>query len=67
MTDIDTLKQKLENMNKVCIHLGNAIPNTKACCGTSSSFECKKHGRCKQYGVLGAEDNMVCTSCPDFS
>ncbi len=30
-------------------------------------FECEKHGRCKQYGIAGPEDNMVCSSCPDFS
>ena len=54
-------------MNRVCIYLGNTIPNTKACCGASPSFECEKHGRCKQYGIAGPEDNMVCSSCPDFS
>lgn len=67
LNEIQNLQKQLENMNKVCIYLGNAIPNTKACCGASPSFECEKHGRCKQYGVAGAEDNMVCSSCPDFS
>lgn len=64
---INTLKSQLEKMNRVCIYLGNTIPNTKACCGASPSFECEKHGRCKQYGIAGPEDNMVCSSCPDFS
>jgi hypothetical protein len=64
---INTLKNQIEKMNKVCIYLGDAIPNTKTCCGASPSFQCEKHGRCKQYGVAGPEDNMVCSSCPDFS
>lgn len=64
---INILKNQLEQMNKVCLYLGDAIPNTKSCCGTSSSFTCEKHGRCKQYGIAGPEDNMVCSSCSDFS
>jgi len=64
---INTLKNQIEKLNQVCIYLGDAIPNTKACCGASPSFQCEKHGRCKQYGVAGPEDNMVCSSCPDFS
>jgi hypothetical protein len=67
LNEIQNLQKQLENMNKVCIYLGNAIPNTKACCGASPSFQCEKHGRCKQYGVAGPEDNMICSSCPDFS
>jgi hypothetical protein len=67
LNEIQNLQKQLENMNKVCIYLGNAIPNTKSCCGASPSFQCEKHGRCKQYGVAGPEDNMVCSSCPDFS
>lgn len=64
---IKMLQSELEQSNKICIYRGNAIPNTKACCGASPSFECEKHGRCKQYGIAGPEDNMVCSSCPDFS
>lgn len=67
INEIERLQKELEKNNKVCIYLGNAIPNTKACCGASPSFECEKHGRCKKYGVIGPDDNMVCTSCPDFS
>lgn len=64
---INTLQAQLEKASKICIYRGNAIPNTKACCGASPSFECEKHGRCKQYGIAGPQDNMVCSSCPDFS
>lgn len=64
---INNLKKELEKMNKICIYLGNEIPNTKACCGSSPSYSCSKHIRCKRYGALGPQDNMACSSCPDFS